>query len=385
MKLGIDASNIRAGGGITHLTNLLAAADPRTAGITDVYVWSNAHLLARLPTRKWLHPMSEPALDGSLFRRTVWRFLRLDRRLREAGVDALLALGGIYTGRFRPFVAVCQNLLPFEPGERQRFGRSLMRLRIELVRRAQIRTFRSASGIIFNTETALGIVSEQVAFAPARATVIPFGVGRQFRREPLSEPLRKTFSPASPFRWVYVSTVNLYKHQWNVVEATADIRSEGVPATLEMLGSGYGPAVRRLERSIAKRDPNGQFAAYVGPISREHISDVYRGADGAIVASSCETPSFVLLECMAAGLPIVCSDRSSLPETLGDAGIYCDPTNPHSIAEAMKQVMTATPDERTDLGRRAHLRSLRFEWDRCASDTFAWISGLAGNREAMND
>jgi hypothetical protein len=48
MILGIDASNVRGGGGVTHLVELLAAADPVAAGFKCVVVWSGQATLGRI-------------------------------------------------------------------------------------------------------------------------------------------------------------------------------------------------------------------------------------------------------------------------------------------------------------------------------------------------
>ena len=53
LTLGIDASNIRAGGGVTHLAELLRAAVPAEHGFDEVIVWSNEGTLAKLDERPW--------------------------------------------------------------------------------------------------------------------------------------------------------------------------------------------------------------------------------------------------------------------------------------------------------------------------------------------
>jgi len=62
-------------------------------------------------------------------------------------------------------------------------------------------------------------------------------------------------------------------------------------------------------------------------------------ADLFVFASSCETFGISLLEAMAVGLPIACSNKSSLPETLQDGGEYFDPEDDQSIASAVKRLI----------------------------------------------
>ena len=54
MIVGVDASNVRAGGGVTHLSSLLGAADPAAFGIERIVVWAGRATLERLPEAAWL-------------------------------------------------------------------------------------------------------------------------------------------------------------------------------------------------------------------------------------------------------------------------------------------------------------------------------------------
>lgn len=51
MRLGIDASNIRSGGGVVHLVELLNNLDPHSYGINNVIVWGGETLLSQLPKK----------------------------------------------------------------------------------------------------------------------------------------------------------------------------------------------------------------------------------------------------------------------------------------------------------------------------------------------
>jgi glycosyltransferase involved in cell wall biosynthesis len=74
------------------------------------------------------------------------------------------------------------------------------------------------------------------------------------------------------------------------------------------------------------------------------------------------------LEAMAYGCPVLCSDRSSIPEVVGDAGLYFDPESVDSIADAMERVV-AVAEFREDLSARGRERAKLFSWDRCAAQT----------------
>ncbi len=73
MIIGIDASNIRSGGGLTHLVNLLKAANPQEFGISSIVVWSSQATMNKIDGGAWLVKMRQPLLEKGLFPRTMWQ------------------------------------------------------------------------------------------------------------------------------------------------------------------------------------------------------------------------------------------------------------------------------------------------------------------------
>ena len=71
---------------------------------------------------------------------------------------------------------------------------------------------------------------------------------------------------------------------------------------------------------------------------------------------------------MAAGAPVVASNRSSVPEVAGDAAILVDPEDDTSIAAALERVVTS-PALRDDLRARGRARVARFSWEQSARRT----------------
>jgi glycosyltransferase involved in cell wall biosynthesis len=74
-----------------------------------------------------------------------------------------------------------------------------------------------------------------------------------------------------------------------------------------------------------------------------------------------------VLEAMAAGVPVACSDRSSLPEVAGDAALLFDPEDPRSIAAAIERLL-AEPGGLREAGR---AQAAKFTWRRTAELTLA--------------
>jgi len=376
LVIGIDAANLRRGGGVTHLMELLGAADPEPHGISRVVIWGGTQMLHCLPDRLWLDKRHPPELDQGLLQRTLWQRVQLSKAARAAGCDLLFVPGGSYAGHFRPAVTMSQNLLPFDLGELRRYGWSLTSLRLLLLRWTQSRTFRRADGVIFLTQAAKESVLRVTGPLAGDCPVIPHGLNPRFRMAPKAQQAIDTYTAEHPYRMIYVSIIDQYKHQWHVVKALAALRSEGYPLALDLVGPAYAPAMARLSDTIARCDPQGDWMHYHGAVAYTELHDFYAQAELGLFASSCENMPNILLETMAAGLPVACSDRGPMPEVLGDAGVYFDPECPEDIARTVRKLV-ASPELRAEKANASYIAALEFDWKRCADETFGFLARVA--------
>src|SRR4051812_42988690 len=99
MIIGIDGSNIRAGGGITHLVALLSAAQPADDGFTQIVVWGGKGLLGKLPGEPWLTKIHCAELDRGLWTRLRWQAWELSRMAAIHSCNILFIPGGSYIGK----------------------------------------------------------------------------------------------------------------------------------------------------------------------------------------------------------------------------------------------------------------------------------------------
>ena len=87
----------------------------------------------------------------------------------------------------------------------------------------------------------------------------------------------------------------------------------------------------------------------------------------------CENLPNILLEGMASGLPIACSDRGPMPELLGDSAVYFNPELQSSIEDALEILMNS-PELRHKLSEKSYQLSQKYTWDKCAEQTFEFLS-----------
>jgi glycosyltransferase involved in cell wall biosynthesis len=369
-RLGIDASNLRAGGGLLHIARILAHGDPTLHGFDHVTIWAGNVTLAQIPERPWLTRVHVPMLDRALPFRMFWQKLVLGRELARTRCTALFSPGASLPWRLKlPVAVVSHNLLPFDRREYRRAPFfSFHRFKLNLVRRAQLKGHRRARAIIFLSRFARDLVLKEMGRKPVFEALIPHGLDRRFFAVPRD-------AIGQPARILYVSTVFPYKHPWNVVEAVGQLRKEGFAVSLELIGGGVAPSIRRLKRKLAQVDPREEFARYSGSLPFERVDQAMKSADLFVFASSCETIASTLLEAMAAGLPIASSDRGPMPEVLGAAAVYFDPEEPVRIAEALKKLLTDA-ELRRRIAAQGYAQAQAYDWEKCAKATWGFL-GMA--------
>ena len=374
MKIIFDASNLRAGGGIIHIQNLLQFADPEKHQFKKIIVYGGQNPLEKLLSNNFLDLREIPVLNKSFLHRFKWQQSQLGQ-LAEQEKAMLFVAGGLYLLEKRPFVSMFQNMQIFETPEKNREGLSKEWLRLHLLKLGQTQTFKNCSGLICLSNYARSYINQ---FYPKllknkEVRIIPHGITQVKHK--------KKYRFNQKIKLLYVSTVKQYKHQWHLIDAVALLKKQGFSLELHLIGSGDGPAIKRMRRAIQDKCFLGEFVYYHGHLSHSETLDWYNKADLFAFASTCETFGISLLEAMSAGLPIACSDRGPMPEILRDAGVYFNPENPSSIAASLKLLLQ---DEslRETLGRKALSLSQAFSWERCAHETFSFISSI-GKRHSL--
>jgi glycosyltransferase involved in cell wall biosynthesis len=370
IKVGVDASRVRSGGGIAHLLGILQIQDPIEFGIKEIHVWAYEKLLDMLPSRPWLIKHHPPELERSLLSQSWWQATRLSRELADVDCDILFSADASTFCRFKPMVVLNQNMLAYDPGVLALFGWGKDRLQQTFMYFVQKLAFRFAAGSIFLTHHATKQVQGRVGRLNSVAC-IPHGVSEIFKRTaPRADWPQQG---ERPIRCLYVSPVFEYKHQVEVVLAIKQLREQGVEIELILAGGGGRRALGILNDVLAEIDPDRRFVKMMEFIPNDKIANLVADADIFVFASSCETFGIALLEAMTIGIPIACSNRSSLPETLQDGGEYFDPQDPRSIAQAVS-VLINNSNRRQEAALRARDVSKGYSWSRCAQETWQYIA-----------
>jgi glycosyltransferase involved in cell wall biosynthesis len=117
---------------------------------------------------------------------------------------------------------------------------------------------------------------------------------------------------------------------------------------------------------------------FTGFVPDEDLVLLYNTATMLVVPSKGEGFGLPAVEAMACGLPVAASNRNSLPEVLGDAGLLFDPDSEAAIAASLLRLLR-DPDLRIELGRRGLARAGAFSWD-AGADTMVRVLEAAAER-----
>ena len=378
--IGIDASNLRGGGGLTHITELLSALNMHKHNIHKVIIWGSEESLNQFNHFPWLKKICPKGLNHSLFSRLIWQKFHLSNSAQDNNCDLIFSPGGSIFCNFRPIVTMSQNMLPFEWHELKRYGISWLTLRLLLLRWIQSRSFRSADGIIFLTDYAKKQVTKVLGEVKALSVIIPHGINPRFRMSPKKQHSINEYNSSKLYRILYVSIIDHYKHQWNVVEAVSRLKKEGYPVALNLVGPSYPSAKNRLEKSLNKFDVNNEWAKYSEMIPYLKLHNTYKDSHLGVFASSCENLPIILLENMASGLPIACSNTGPMPEVLGSSGLYFNPESPVEIYHAIKKLIDNV-QLRSELSQASFYKSQNYTWDGCSFETFSFLEEVFLNHQ----
>lgn len=368
MIIGIDAHNIRSGGGLVHLIELVSRSKPKKHKFKKIVVFSSQKTLDSLPNFFWIEKVAVEISEYSIVARIRYAD-QLDRLLFTFQCDHLLVLGGVYLGGFPSLTVIQQNLLPFSKDQLKTYFGTFFGLKLWLLRLLYSFTMRKAQNIIFLTNYSKSLVAKHLGVINANQFVIYHGVSDNFRMQRRRLRSVQDGSVDKPFRLVYVSTISLYKHQLEVIQAAVNLRrAHGWNLRIDLVGSVGHRLREQLTQYIEFAALNMIPVCYHGILSRQELRNLLNNSDAALWMSNCEAFGMGLTEYMVCGLPVIAADHGSTRELMGNNFGYCDPKDVESIAESISAVITDV-QIMEQLVRDNLRRSVRFDWEMAVSGT----------------
>lgn len=237
----------------------------------------------------------------------------------------------------------------------------------EVVRKRLAQVARTSDHLLCDSENTRQDAVRILDLDPSAASVVHLGV----------HPWTGTASPA-PIDGDYLLFVGQrsgYKNFSHLIQGLARHR---MLESRRLAVFGGGPFTDPERHELEALGLTNRVVPLTGDDS--FLATSYAHAEALVYPSLYEGFGLPVLEAMAHGCPVVCSDRSSLPEVGGKAAAYF---NPEDDGQTLKQALasvTETPESRTGWIEAGRERIRSFTWDRCAEQTLSVYRRAAGTR-----
>jgi glycosyltransferase involved in cell wall biosynthesis len=288
----------------------------------------------------------------------------LPRLAAARGVDVVhsLATTAPAWGRFRRVTTV--HDLHYRTVPEAHFGLRALGMRV-LVPLSARRSHR----IVADSQATRDDVVEHLRVPPDRIDVVHLGLGRPTQGPPVP------FDAGGRRLLLTAAAKRPHKNLAALLDALALLPAQQRPL---LVLPGYPTPYEAELKARAASLGLGDDVRFLGWVDDAEMDGLYAAADAFVFPSLSEGFGLPLLEAMARGVAVACSNRPPLTEVAGDAAVLFDPTRPRAIADAVARLLD---DEalRRRLQARGRERAARFTWSATAQGTQrAYQRALAG-------
>ncbi len=300
-----------------------------------------------------LPPARRPLLFDVWFNRSVTRELKKDR------ADLFLSPDGFVSLRTEVKQLAVIHDLNFEHFP------DLLPKKIASYYRSRFPKFaRKADRIVTVSEHSKHDIHQCYGVDLAEIDVVYNGVDDRFypRTEEEIQAIRDEFSDSTPY-FIYVGSINPRKNIPRLLQAFDRFREEGGKAKLLLIGAAMWDGSE--EQNTLSSMKHGKEVMLLGRMNHEEMSRCLAGALAMTFVPLYEGFGIPAIESFASGVPLLCSNNSSLPEVVGDAALLVDAKDIDAISKGM---MKLENDElaRAEFISRGKKRVPLFSWDNAA-------------------
>ncbi|GIK75402.1 MAG: glycosyl transferase family 1 [Chloroflexota bacterium] len=267
-----------------------------------------------------------------------------------------------------PAVLTFYDLIPLRfPSYVSRRARLLFRFAVQMA-------LRTARHVIAISEASRRDLLTKFSISPEQVTAIPLAPDLRFRPQTKAdiERLRACYSLPESFL-LYVGSNKPHKNLVHLVDACATLPASAPPLLIA------GPWDPRYPEAIQRVQALGleERVRFLGVVDDADLPMLYSAALAFVFPSHYEGFGLPVLEAMACGAPVACSNVSSLPEVVGEAALLFDPTDRQALVDAMGRLIEDAALRQT-LRERGLSRASSFSWQRNAFDTLSIYRRLLG-------
>jgi glycosyltransferase involved in cell wall biosynthesis len=367
LRIGINAlaADNRSGTGryTTELVKHLARLD--SDNHYSIIIHDDSPLCAHLKSFRHLRQLKQPR--RSRLGRIWWEQRRLPALIARERLDVFHAPAFILPKRCPARSVATIHDLVF-----MRYPETFGYFRRNYFHWVIPRSAYQATVVIADSEATRRDLMDMLQVDPERIHVVPLGVGDEFFKAAapaLVEQARAILR--LPERYILtVGTIEPRKNLVRLIEAYGEVKRRlGRHCPALVLIGRKGWKYDEVFARIAALDLGGDVI-WSDFLDDEIVRAVYQHATLFVCLSLHEGFGLPLLEAMASGVAVIASNRSSMPEVVGDAGVLVDPMDVGEASEALVALLK-NDDRRADLAAQARNRARQFSWELTARRTLA--------------
>lgn len=256
--------------------------------------------------------------------------------------------------------------------------------RIQFIRKEALNTLSSADALITDSNYTRQEIANYFNWPIERIHVVPLACSEEFRPRDATQcyPVLTKYGLTYQRYSLYVGTIEPRKNLLSLLDAYSKL-----PMTIRkhcpLILSGYkGWNNEEIFKRILVAEREG-WARYLGYLPATELPILFSGARTFCFPSLYEGFGLPVLEAISSGVPVVCSNSSSLPEVVGDAGLMCAPEDVDKLTQLILQ---ANEDEawRMDAIEKGLQRAGQFSWSLCAENTIKVYQKVLQNESVKN-
>ena len=357
-----NAMSLRPGGGVTVLLGVIdGLVSQPNANYRISVICSAEDTRAAIANQQKADEVHIACPNHGIFKRYFWTLFSMPKMVKGLKPDLFVSVNQYIGGLSCPQVVYHLNLLRFMPIAP---GSSLRHRLAETIRnQTSLKALKHASSNVFESDYLRQCAREIHSSNTANDQVIYVGLPEQCAEQP-------KLSPADVNRGQIVSLTNPNEHKNNrtLLGMLAELvqRRPEVDWRLVIAGGANAEKWRPYE-AYAEELGVRERIEWLGFINQEELTRHIRKSLCLVTTSLVESFCMVALEAMARGCPSIVADCTSMPESVGDAGLLAEPKNPTSFTDC---VLKYYDDEnfRADYIARGFDRVSEFSWGRCGEE-----------------
>lgn len=371
MIIGIDAINLRSDGGKTHLLEILRNIKLSIKNENKIIVFCNHDNTFFLNDIDFINLITIPKYLNYWLIAAFWQNLFLSKLAKSYNCDVLFNLNGTYIGKFKNYLTIQQNLLPFSFKDNIKYKFSYKFFKFFLLKYIHLKCIKNAKGVIFLSNYQKKLIlsySKKIFFYK----VIPHAAKRFYfnnRQKKIEE-----FTDNNTFKIGYISSLEPYKNHESIIELLSEIKKKGYPISLYIIGKDTD---RRYKKKIVKiiKNYNKNWITLYNNIEYSKIEKLYSKLDLTIFGSQCESFGIPLAESIKNNIPCLCAESESSKNLFENSLIFFNIKNNAESINIIENTILSLNLRKTFASNDNEFFYKR-TWQDVSNETFEFINNL---------